>query len=133
MSGERRKPKPSGSTSSTPSPKMLSPFLGLVLQQREDQLLLAQAVGIFDFVGSGHFEELADMVVLSSERHERELRMAEARHGAVAAGRYLAGVGCGNLNRHLESRTGGTALLSLLCRAVAGFQGQINAIKDCCQ
>ncbi len=26
VSGERRKPKPSGSTSSVPSPKMLSPF-----------------------------------------------------------------------------------------------------------
>jgi len=36
-------------------------FLGAVLQQGEDQFLLAQAVGAFDLVGIGHLEELADM------------------------------------------------------------------------
>src|SRR5574340_720552 len=33
VSGERRKPKPSGSTSSVPSPKMLSPFLARFLSR----------------------------------------------------------------------------------------------------
>ena len=36
-------------------------FLGLVLEQGEDQFLLAQAVGAFDLVGIGHLEKLADV------------------------------------------------------------------------
>jgi hypothetical protein len=44
----------------TPSPKMVSPFLAAVLQQREDQFLLAQPVGALDAV-RGHVEQLADV------------------------------------------------------------------------
>jgi hypothetical protein len=40
------------------------PLLGLVLEQREDQLLLAQAVGAVDLVLDGHLEELADVEIL---------------------------------------------------------------------
>jgi hypothetical protein len=36
-------------------------LLGAVLEQGEDQFLLAQAVGAFDFVGDRHFEQLADV------------------------------------------------------------------------
>jgi hypothetical protein len=59
--GERRKPKPSDSVSSVPSPKMLSPFSGLILEQREDQFVLAQSVGAFDVVGDRHVKKLAYM------------------------------------------------------------------------
>ncbi len=48
-------------------------FFGPVLQQREDQFLLAQAVGAFDVVGNGHFEQLADVEGLElRELHGRQ-------------------------------------------------------------
>jgi hypothetical protein len=48
-------------------------FLGAVLEQRKDQFLLAQAVGAFDFVGNGHFEQLADVERLElREVHGRQ-------------------------------------------------------------
>ena len=36
-------------------------FLRLILQQGEDQVLLAHAVGIVDLIGGGHFHQFGDV------------------------------------------------------------------------
>ena len=59
MSGERRKPKPSGSVSSVPSPKNRFAFTCLILEQGEDQFVFAQPVGALDLIGDCHVEKLA--------------------------------------------------------------------------
>lgn len=35
-------------------------FLGFVLEQGKDQVLLAHATGVFDFVGNRHFNQFCD-------------------------------------------------------------------------
>ncbi len=45
-------------------PEDAFPLLGLVLQQGEDEVLLAQPVGILDLVGVGHVDELGDVEIL---------------------------------------------------------------------
>ena len=46
-------------------------FLGLVLQQREDQILFAQAVCVLEFVGNGHLHEFGDVEVFEiGQMHE---------------------------------------------------------------
>ena len=62
VSGERRKPKPSGSTSSVPSPKMLSPFFACCLQHREDQVVLAHPVGALELHRVGDLEQFGDVL-----------------------------------------------------------------------
>ncbi len=61
MSGERRKPKPSWQDFERAFAEDRLAFLGLVLQQREDQFLLAQAVGAFEFGLGGHLDEFGDV------------------------------------------------------------------------
>ena len=40
------------------------PLARLVLEEREDQLLLAHAIGAVDFVLDGHVDEFADVQIL---------------------------------------------------------------------
>ena len=56
-SGERKKPKPSGSTSSTPDPRMLSPFLACCLSRAKMRSCLRKRFCVFQLVGGGYFEQ----------------------------------------------------------------------------
>ena len=67
----------------------------LVLQQREDQVLLAHAVGVFDLVGVGHLHELGDVEVFQvGEMHRRGVgkRKRTTEKGKVTTGRRAAPV-----------------------------------------
>ncbi len=64
VSGERRKPKPSWQHLEGAVAEDRFALLRLVLQQREDELLLAQAVGAFELVGDRHVDELGDVLEL---------------------------------------------------------------------
>jgi hypothetical protein len=50
-------------------------FLGLILQQGEDQVLLAHPVGVFELIGGRHFHELCDVEVFEvGQMHEERPR-----------------------------------------------------------
>ena len=143
MSGERRKPKPSGSTSSVPSPKMLSPFFACVLQQREDQVVLAHAVRAFDLVRVRDVDQFGD--VLGFEFGEVHGRAGTAGTAVRPGGRSGTRRGAAMDGRHPEDALG-PAQRSADCAAdssapvsqlrsvqASGALSKVSAFRYCCQ